>query len=246
VNSLLESICKLCEKKYKVFRYLVKSGQKFCSFECYWKSLKGRPTWNKGKKCSSISKGKLGKTTANKGRVFSKEWRDKLSRALMDKKVSLEARKKMSLAKKGCNSPMLGKHHSEETKAKLREIRLKQKFTIEQIRKSLIRRPMSSLEIKVKKVIEKHNLPYKFVGNGKFWIERKNPDFININGEKKAVEVYWKEHKDKFRGNSEQWMKNRQKIFNKYGWQIIFLEAKELTELQIINALSKGGELQLA
>jgi len=134
VNSLLESICKLCEKKYKVFRYLVKSGQKFCSFECYWKSLKGRPTWNKGKKCSSISKGKLGKTTANKGRVFSKEWRDKLSRALMDKKVSLEARKKMSLAKKGCNSPMLGKHHSEETKAKLREIRLKQKFTIEQIR----------------------------------------------------------------------------------------------------------------
>jgi len=38
----------------------------------------------------------------------------------------------------------------------------------------------------------------------------------------------------------------RKKIFNKYGWQIIFLEAKELTELQIINALSKGGELQLA
>lgn len=35
---------------------------------------------------------------------------------------------------------------------------------------------------------------YKYVGNGKFFIERFNPDFININGQKKIIEMfgcYW-------------------------------------------------------
>ena len=42
--------------------------------------------------------------------------------------------------------------------------------TKEVIRKALRRHPISSLEIKFKSIIEKYNLPYKFVGNGKFFI----------------------------------------------------------------------------
>lgn len=42
--------CKTCRKKFKVRkRNDVKKGHsKFCSRECYWKSLKGKTSWNKG------------------------------------------------------------------------------------------------------------------------------------------------------------------------------------------------------
>lgn len=40
-------------------------------------------------------------------------------------------------------------------------------------------------------------MEYKFVGDGQIWIGNKNPDFININGQKKLIEVwgdYWHRH----------------------------------------------------
>lgn len=113
--------------------------------------------------------------------------------------------------------------------------------TPEVIKKSLRRRPMSSLEIKFQGIIDKNELPYKYVGNGDFFIERKNPDFININGEKKAIEVYARRHKEKLREISiEEWKKQRQELFAKYGWEIIFFNEVELTESNVLNIL-KGG-----
>ena len=115
------------------------------------------------------------------------------------------------------------------------------KLTKEHIKKSLRRRTPSGLELRVMHIIKKHNLPYRFVGNGKFFIERKNPDFVNTNGEKKAVEVYWKRHKELFAyGGLEGWKKDRIKIFGKYGWKIIFIEGTGLTE-QVVLAALKGG-----
>ncbi|MBI2196193.1 hypothetical protein HYU45_01130 [Candidatus Daviesbacteria bacterium] len=112
----------------------------------------------------------------------------------------------------------------------------------EAIRKALRRRPVSSLEAKFQEIINKNNLPYKYVGNGKFFIERKNPDFININGEKKAVEVYARKHKEKLRNLSiEEWKKERQVIFAKYGWEIIFFDEVQLTENNVLVTL-KGGK----
>jgi len=92
-------------------------------------------------------------------------------------------------------------------------------------KKVLRRRKKSKLEQRVEFVIKKHNLPYKFVGNGKFFIERKNPDFININGEKTAVEVYCRTQKENVRKISvKKWKNDRAKLFAKYGWNIIFIE----------------------
>ena len=100
---------------------------------------------------------------------------------------------------------------------------------------------MSGIEKKVFTVIEKYQLPYKFVGNGNFFIERKNPDFVNTNGKKIAIEVYWKRHKDEFRKGGEiGWKEERKSIFGKYGWEIIFMEGTKLTENKILNQL-KGG-----
>lgn len=116
------------------------------------------------------------------------------------------------------------KHPSEETKRKISEANKGKVVPIERIKRCLRRREMSSLEIRVNNVIQKHNLPYRFVGSGDFFIERKNPDFININGHKIAIEVYAVRHKNKFKGGVEEWKKERQEIFSKYGWGIIFIE----------------------
>lgn len=111
------------------------------------------------------------------------------------------------------------------------------------IRKRLAHRGKSGLEKRVEGIINKFNLPYKFVGNGKFFIERKNPDFVNTNGQKIAVEVYWKRHKDEFRkGGCDLWMKERTKIFKKYGWVVVFLESSEINEKIVLRKL-KGGDV---
>jgi len=116
------------------------------------------------------------------------------------------------------------------------------KLTKEHIKNSLKRRKMSGLEEKVLRAIKKYNLPYKFVGNGKFFIERINPDFVNTNGRKLAVEVYWKRHKDQFRdGGEKYWKEKRLQILNKYGWDIIFIEGTNLTENIILKSLKEGG-----
>lgn len=128
------------------------------------------------------------------------------------------------------------------TLGKLSKGRIGIKPSKETIRKILRRRPMSGLEQKVQNVITKYNLPYKFVGNGKFFIERKNPDFININGEKTAVEVYCRKHKENIRKLSvDNWKKERQEIFSKYGWSIIFIEDWQTNKEKTIISLLKGG-----
>ena len=37
-------------------------------------------------------------------------------------------------------------------------------------------------------LLQKYNKDFKYVGNGSFWIENMNPDFINTNGKKQVVE----------------------------------------------------------
>jgi len=165
------------------------------------------------------------------GTHCSEETKSKMSMASLGKKKSKEHRLNMNKDKKGVAL-------SQEHKEKLSKAHLGKKLSKEHIRKCLRRRPMSGLETKVQKVIDKHQLPYVFVGNGKFFIERKNPDFININGKKTAIEVYYKRHKNEFRNNGATgWMEERKQIFGKYGWQILFIEGTKLTERKILNII---------
>jgi len=166
------------------------------------------------------------------GKKMSNETKEKIRLAHLGKKQSPEHILKNRLSK-------LGKKHSLETRRKMSQAQIGKKMSKEAIKKMLRRRKMSSLEITFNKIIQKNNLPYKFVGNGKFFIERKNPDFININGEKKAVEVYYYKHKMQFRNQTvEKWIKERTKIFNKYGWDLIFFEAREVNESNVIERLN--------
>lgn len=83
---------------------------------------------------------------------------------------------------------------------------------------SLIKRP-TSYEKKIISVIKKYNLPYKYVGNGEFWIgsPSQNPDFVNINGEKKLIEVGNVYH------HQGDYVEKRKKNYLKYGWKSFFL-----------------------
>lgn len=108
----------------------------------------------------------------------------------------------------------------------------------EVIRKSLIRACPSSLESKMLEIINCNKLPYKFVGNGKFMIGRKCPDFINCNGEKIALEVFYRKHKEDFRGGLQNWKRNRSRIFARYGWKIIYFDERMVEENYVLKRLN--------
>lgn len=168
------------------------------------------------------------------------------------RKLSIETKEKIRQKRKlQINIGNKGKKLSEEHIKKLSLSHLGYKKSRETIIKSLGRRMMSSLEKKFSDIVLNNNLPYKFVGNGKFFIENKNPDFINTNGEKIAIEVFYSKHKmlisnkDKFgigfdSSLLQKYKDERIKIFNKYGWEIKFFDETQVKEDIILKTLMEG------
>ena len=76
-------------------------------------------------------------------------------------------------------------------------------------------------EIKLFKILKPFN--FKYVGDGKFWIENRNPDFIHRT-KKLIVELfgdYW--HK-----NTQQKDKQRIKLYSKHGYSTLIIWEHEL------------------
>lgn len=208
---------------------------------------KGKPAWNKGLTKETDTRVR---TSANnmKGRTV---WNKGLTKNT-DERIKIVSNNKC------------GQKRTEETKKLMSDSRNKglkagriitckywkgKKFTKEHIKKILHKRKMSSLEIKFNNIVIELNLPYKFVGNGKFFIERKNPDFINTNGEKIAIEVFYRKHKCIFYDRKinkkidysmlEKWKKSRTEIFERNGWKIIFLDETQVNK-EYIRGISGG------
>lgn len=182
------------------------------------KGKKGMIPWNKGKKCPKISASKMGhKVTPEQIAKF------RLSRTGKSMKHDKQF-------KKGQPSWNKGKHTGYLT------------HTPENVKKMLRRRDMSSLEIKFDNLVKELGLPYRFVGNGEVTIGRKCPDFVNTNGKKIAIEVFYSKHKDNFANGLESWKSNRQIIFNEYGWDILFFNETQVTRENLTKRLSLGGD----
>ena len=182
-----------------------------------------------GKKQSEESNRKRSLTIRKRieelGYMNSPKAREKISKALLGKKSNYPAYNKGKTYEE-----IFGIEKANEIKNKLTLANKDKKLSPERIRKSLQRREMSYLEIKMNEIIQKNNLPYKFVGNGDFMIERKCPDFVNTNGEKKVIEVFGTRHKNRFRsGGVDSWMKERSELFSKYGYKTIFFNEKEVS-----------------
>jgi len=83
---------------------------------------------------------------------------------------------------------------------------------------------------------------YKFVGDGQFIIAGKCPDFINVNGQKKIIELY-----------GDYWHRNdnpqeRIDLFAKYGYQTLIIWEKELKDnkelkSKILNFQTSGNRV---
>ena len=182
-----------------------------------------KPAWNKGKEYSEeirerISKGHEGQIPWNKGKKTGQNVWNKGKTGLQ--KHSIEWKEKMSERMRGENNPFYGKH-----------------WTKKQLKNILHRRIPTSLEEKFQSIVDKYSLPYKYVGDGSFIIGRYNPDFINTNSEKIAVEVYARYYKKRNHTSIEDWKIQRSKVFKQYGWQIIYFNEIEVNEKNILNKL---------
>ncbi len=99
-----------------------------------------------------------------------------------------------------------------------------------ELSKMLSSRRPTDLEAKLLAVIEKYHLPYKYTGDGSFLIGRLNPDFVNTNSEKIAIEVFgghW--HQDKT--DSIRSEDGRRKILREYGWELVVIWGDELKSM---------------
>lgn len=107
----------------------------------------------------------------------------------------------------------------------------------EYLKKVLRRRIPTGLEIKFQSIVDKYGLPYKYVGNGSFILGGKCPDFINTNNEKIAIEVYARYHKRWPDKTIEEWKMERSKVFEKYGWKIIYFDEIEVNEKNVLEKI---------
>ncbi|MFH1376392.1 MAG: NUMOD3 domain-containing DNA-binding protein [Candidatus Woesearchaeota archaeon] len=168
-------------------------------------SGKGRIPWNKNKKC--FYKIKISKKL--KGRKLSLETRKKMSIAFKGRIMSKEAKEKMSIAKKGV--PLSFEHRKKIMESQ--------------------RRCPNKFEKTCIKLFKENNLPLEYVGdyrNKKFFIGGKVPDFVSTNNKKVIIEVFHDYFKIRQYGSVENYKKERKKIFFEYGWNTLFFTYYEI------------------
>lgn len=78
-------------------------------------------------------------------------------------------------------------------------------------------------------LIEEYGLPYRYTGDGSFWIDNVNPDFVNTNGCKICIEV-WGDYWHSLDEEQEKDCKRLETI-GSFGWQRIVVWAHELDEM---------------
>ncbi len=210
----------------------------------------GQKAWNKGIPCSDetkfkISKTKLGKPGPNKGKKFgplSNERKKKLSEIQKGIENAGRFKKGFTPWNKGLIMKM-DKRVRKYTDSRNKTIKESGVFnTIEYKnlqseaskkkwkRDEYVQNQMKSRKVKpnkLEKYFEKYlNILYpkewKYVGDGKLIINGKCPDFVNVNGQKKLIEIF-----------GDFWHKNdnpedRIQEFKLFGWDTLVLWEKDI------------------
>lgn len=224
----------------------------------------GQVAWNKGKRgiFSDETRKRIGDRTRGKtleeisGRekaqkireissvTMNKLWREGKIRATwvgdrnpakrLEVKATLREQKlgrKNPMWRIGEKHPFYGKKHTEEARRKIREKRKSQ----------IIPQFKTKPELKLLRLIEKYELPFRYTGNGSFWIGNINPDFVECNGRKVVLEVwgdYWHSRPEMIRADE---LKGRK--LARYGWKRIVIWQHELDflpEKTIVNKIQEG------
>lgn len=97
--------------------------------------------------------------------------------------------------------------------------------------KGMLKKPTRP-EKRLTKIIVKHDLPFKYVGDGEFMLGRKCPDFLNSNGKKQLIELwgnYWHKNDDP---------EKRINFFRQYGFETLIIWEDELrNEPQLVEKI---------
>ena len=160
--------------------------------------------------------------------MFRKYWIEKKSTSDIAKILGC-SRSAVSEALKRLNISMRERTHKggivdEGIKQKLREARKHQVFP----------RHRTKPERIFEDICKKNNLPFKYTGDGSFWIGKNpsvNPDFVECNGKKIAVEIfsYWHNPlKRHCKVPHSQTYEGRKKILKKYGWKLTVFWQEDL------------------
>jgi len=93
-------------------------------------------------------------------------------------------------------------------------------------------------EIKILNILMICSNKWNYTGDYSFWIERKNPDFINFE-EKKIIELFGWVHTEEFRKkynndfkSNKDHEKERKKIFSKTGYKTLVIWESELKNIK--------------
>lgn len=219
------------------------------------KGIKGVYTaWNKGKHMSDESKAKLSKSC--KGRKMSEETKKKIGDAFRGKPLPAEHRQKIRNAligkplteerkvnigkgrrgilasdetKRKLSIVRKGRAVSEATKKKMREVWSKgtPEYVEARLRALLTLPSPNKMESSLMELLEDmYPSEWKFVGDGTVFINGKCPDYININGQKKIIELwgdFW--HKD-------QNPQDRINVFKPFGFDTLVIWGSELGDIE--------------
>ena len=163
------------------------------------------------------------------------------------KPKSDEHKHKLSLTKLGDRNPMKNPIYAKRmADSKRGKPNLKHREFWKNNKEEQIRRMMSAVAHRPTKpektliqLIEKYNLPYKYVGDWSLIIGGRNPDFINCNGSKKLIEVfgeYWHTVR------SRESLQDRIDFFKTFGFDTMILWDYELkNESLLLDKIKKFG-----
>lgn len=80
---------------------------------------------------------------------------------------------------------------------------------------------------------------WKYVGSGDFFLNGKNPDFMNVNGKKLLIELYG----ERWHNKSE--IDPRKEIFAEYGFDTLFIWESELEDRDgVVDKIENFGGVQ--
>jgi len=216
-----------------------------CGQEVKNKFVRGHNGKFKGRHHSIEARMKISKSSM--GKIISKEQREKIARTLTGIKQSEETKRKRSVTLKGIIIPDgQRKRMIEGTRKTLseRSMPISQREKLSRAHK-LLWNNLEYREKQTKKIMAGlcllPNKPemrlneilnglypgeWKYVGDGQFFIAGRCPDFVNINGQKKIIELfgdYW--HKD----DDPQ---DRIGIFKPFGFETLVIWEHELKSLK--------------
>jgi predicted Zn-dependent protease with MMP-like domain len=186
------------------------------------------------------------------------------------KTISSETKLKISKATSGVNNPFYGKHHTEETKRKLSNIRKAQialgcrygfaKMSKEQLREINQRtiakccaRPNKAESRLMNIIDEACPGQYRYTGDASVRIANLYPDFLNVNGKKKVIEMFGNYfHSDaliKERDKKTARKPERIAIYQAYGFDCLIIWESELKSkskeelIYLVREFNEGGKV---